>query len=136
MGMVQGSCSPAPTPPPAGHYDLVAASIDWKPATIYVGDPISGEHLIRNAGKDTIPGRTYTVHLYLDGKLVSFDHATGDRQPGTFATYGCSPGHAYLTPTQPGRIPFRLVVDEENNVPEVNEANNVIEGWINVLPRP
>ncbi|WP_395750867.1 CARDB domain-containing protein [Prosthecobacter sp.] len=119
---------------PPGNYDLVAASVDMMPATVRVGDSITGEHIIRNAGRDIIPGGTHTVHFYLDGKLVSFDHATGARQPGTFSKYGCSPGHEYMKATKPGRIAYRLVVDEENNVPETDETNNEIKGEIEVIP--
>lgn len=133
--LLQTACSRSSPAPPPGSYDLVASSVDLMPTTVHVGDSITGEQIIRSAGKDTVPGRTYTVHFYLDGKLVSFDHGTGDFQPGTFQKFGCSPGHEYMKAMKPGRIAYRLVVDEENNVPETDETNNEIRGEIEVIPK-
>jgi len=43
---------------------------------------------VRNDGKDTVPGRSYEVDLYVDGTCVSFDHGTFDTTPGDSSIYG------------------------------------------------
>ena len=61
---------------PPGHYDMVAASVTYKPQVVRVGDQVVFSHSVRNDGRDTVPGGTYHVDLYVDGRVVSFDHGT------------------------------------------------------------
>ena len=119
---------------PPGDYDMVAVSVTVKPATIHVGDKVVLDYTIRNDGKDTVPGKTYNVDLYVDGNRVSFDHGTFDKGPGQKTDYSKAPGYHHLQPSKPGRYRYRMIVDESNNLPETDETNNVLEGDIEVLP--
>jgi subtilase family serine protease len=120
--------------PSSGDYDLVAVSLTVIPATIHVGDEVVFNHLVRNDGKDTVPGRSYEVDLYVDGTRVSFDHSTSDTGPGDTTDYGMAPGHYHWRPTKPGKYRYRLQVDALSHLPETNEANNLLEGEVEVLP--
>jgi subtilase family serine protease len=119
---------------PSGDYDMVAVSVTVVPATVHVGDKVVLEHSVRNDGKDTVPGRSYEVDLYVDGTRVSFDHGTFDTTPGDSSIYGMSAGSHHWQPTKPGKYRYRLVVDQSNSLPETNEGNNILEGDIEVSP--
>jgi subtilase family serine protease len=119
---------------PSGDYDLVAATVTVHPAVVHVGDKVILDHTIKNMGRDTIPGKTFEVDLYIDGKRVTFDHGTHDFGPGAKIDYGKSAGFCDWQPTKPGKYRYRLVLDESNNLPETDEKNNVLEGDIEVLP--
>lgn len=105
-----------------------------KPAVVHVGDNVVLDYIVRNDGKDTIPGRTYHVDLYIVGKRDSFDHGTSPIEPGGTVAYSKAAGHHHLVPDKPGKYCYRLAVDENNNLSETNESNNVLEGDIEVLP--
>jgi subtilase family serine protease len=105
-----------------------------KPATVHVGDKIALDHTIRNDGRDTVPGGTYNVDLYVDGNQVSFNHRTFDMRPGRKSDAGMLPGYHHWEAVKPGKFRYRLIVDESNNLRETDETNNVFEGDIDVLP--
>ncbi len=119
---------------PHGDYDLVAASVTVRPAAVHVGDKVVLDHIVRNLGRDTVPGKTFEVDIYVDGKRVSFDHGTHDLGPGQKTEYGMAAGYFHWQPTKPGKYRYRLVIDESKNLPETDEKNNVLEGAIEVLP--
>jgi len=99
-----------------------------------VGDKVVLGHSIRNDGKDVVPGETYEIDLYVDGARVAFDHGTVDKGPGDESDYSMQAGHHHWQPTKPGKYRYRLIVDEANTLPETNEANNILEGDIEVFP--
>lgn len=119
---------------PPGDYDLVAASVIVRPVVVHVGDEVVLNHTIKNMGRNTVPGKTFNVDVYIDGKRVSFDHGTFDLAPGQKSDYGMAAGYFDWKPTKPGKYRYRLVVDESNNLAETDEKNNVLEGEIEVLP--
>jgi hypothetical protein len=119
---------------PPGDYDMVAVSVSVKPATIHVGDKVVLDYTVRNDGKDTVPGKSYNVDLYVDGNRTSFDHGTVDLGPGQTTDYSKAPGYHHLQPSKPGKYRYRLIVDEGNKLPETDETNNVLEGDIEVVP--
>lgn len=119
---------------PPGNYDMVAEAVTVRPVVVHVGDKVVLDHRVRNLGKDTVPGKTFNVDLYVDGKQVSFDHGTFDLGPGQKNDYGMAAGYFHWQPTKVGKYRYRLVVDELNNLPETDEKNNVLEGDIEVLP--
>jgi subtilase family serine protease len=119
---------------PLGHYDLVAASVTTKTSPIRVGDKVVFDYTVRNDGKDTVPGGTYNVDFHVDGKLVSFDHGTSDKGSGQKSDYSKAPGYFHIQPSRPGKYRYRLTVDEKNNLAEINETNNTLEGDIDVIP--
>ncbi|MBN8419750.1 MAG: hypothetical protein J0L73_12595 [Verrucomicrobia bacterium] len=119
---------------PPGDYDLVAASVTVHPAVVHVGDKVILDHAVQNMGRDTVPGKTFEVDLYVDGKVVSFDHGTHELGAGQKIEYGMVAGSFHWQPAKPGKYRYRLVVDESNNLAETDEKNNVLAGEVEVLP--
>lgn len=131
IAMLACSCSP---PAPTGDFDLVAASVTWRPNPVHVGDKVVLDHVVRNDGTNTVRAGTYFVDLYLDGQSVAFDHATSDILPGGAVPYSMAAGYYTWQPTKGGRFHYRFVVDERNTLRERTKTNNVLEGDIDVLP--
>ena len=120
---------------PEGNYDLVAVEVVHIPEEVVVGDGVVFVTHVANQGPDAIPPRTYRVDLYVDGERVSFDHGTAGLPPGRTSTYSIAEGYYHFKPTEPGTYTYRWVLDKENNLPETDETNNVIEGTIVVAER-
>lgn len=118
--------------PPTGNFDLVAESVTYHPTNVVVGSHVVFYKVVRNIGSDKVPGGTYYVDLFLNGTNISFDHATCDILPGLATKYSMSSGYYHFKPETPGVYLYKFVVDKENNLPETDESNNVIEGTINV----
>ncbi len=127
--------SPGLQEAPEGNYDLVAVELVHIPEQVVVGDGVVFVTHVANRGTDAIPPRTYRVDLYVDDKRVSFDHGTGGLRPGGTSTYSMSEGYYHFEPTEPGTYTYRWVLDKEENLPETDETNNVIEGTIVVAER-
>ena len=129
----------SPEPPinkaPDGSYDLVAAEVVHLPKEVVAGDGVVFVTEVANRGRDAIPPRTYRVELYVDDERVSFDYATSGLGPGLSVTYAMSEGYHHFMPVEPGTYTYRWVLDKEDNLPETDETNNVIEGTIVVAER-
>ena len=120
---------------PEGNYDLVAVEVVHTPEEVVVGDEVVFVNHLTNQGTDAIPPRTYRVDFYVDGERVSFDNGTGGLEPGGTNTYSKAEGYYHFKPTEPGTYTYRWILDKENNLPETDETNNVIEGTIVVAER-
>ena len=120
---------------PEGNYDLVAVELVHVPEEVVVGDGVVFVTHVANRGPDAISPRTYRVDLYVDGERVSFDHGTGGLTPGGTSIYSIAEGYYHFKPTEPGTYTYRWVLDKEDNLPETDETNNVIEGTIVVAER-
>ena len=120
---------------PEGNYDLVAVEVVHVPEKVVVGDGVVFVTHVANQGTDAIPPRTYRVDLYVDNERVSFDHGTGGLTPGGTSTYSMSEGYYHFKPTEQGTYTYRWILDKEDNLPETDETNNVIEGTIVVAER-
>ena len=120
---------------PEGNYDLVAVEVVHTPEEVVVGDEVVFVNHLTNQGTDAIPPRTYRVDFYVDGEHVSFDNGTGGLEPGGTSTYSKAEGYYHFKPTEPGTYTYRWVLDKEDNLPEADETNNVIEGTIVVAER-
>ena len=120
---------------PEGNYDLVAVEVVHTPEKVVVGDEVVFVNHLTNQGTDAIPPRTYRVDFYVDGERVSFDHGTGGLEPGGTSTYSKAEGYYHFKPTEPGTYTYRWILDKEDNLPETDETNNVIEGTIVVAER-
>ena len=120
---------------PEGNYDLVAVEVVHIPEEVVVGDKVVFVQHQANRGTDAIPPRTYRVDLYVDGERVSYDYGTRGSRPGGTSTYSMSEGYYHFKPTEPGTYTYRWVLDKEDNLPETDETNNVIEGTIVVAER-
>ena len=127
--------SPGLQEAPEGNYDLVAVEVVHIPEEVVVGDGVVFVTHVANRGTDAIPPRTYRVDLYVDDKRVSFDHGTAGLPPGRASTYGIAEGYYHFKPTEPGTYTYRWILDKEDNLPETDETNNVIEGTIVVAER-
>ena len=120
---------------PEGNYDLVAVEVVHIPEEVVVGDKVVFVRHQANRGTDAIPPLTYRVDLYVDDERVGFDYGTGGLKPGRTSTYSMSEGYYHFMPTEPGTYTYRFVLDKEDNLPETDETNNVIEGTIVVAER-
>ena len=120
---------------PEGNYDLVAVEVVHVPEEVVVGDGVVFVRHYANQGTDAIPPRTYRVDFYVDGERVSFDYGTAGLPPGRSSTYSIAEGHYNFKPTEPGTYTYRWILDKEDNLPETDETNNVIEGTIVVSER-
>ena len=120
---------------PEGNYDLVAVELVHIPENVVVGDGVVFVEHLANRGTDAIPGRTYRIDLYVDDELVRFDDDTWGLEPGGTSTYSMSEGYYHFKPSEPGTYTYRWVLDKEDNLPETDETNNVIEGTIVVAER-
>ena len=120
---------------PEGNYDLVVVEVVHIPEEVVVGDKVVFVQHMTNRGTDAIPPRTYRVDLYVDDERVSYDYGTAGLPPGRPSTYAMSEGYYHFMPTEPGTYTYRWVLDKEDNLPETDETNNVIEGTIVVAER-
>jgi hypothetical protein len=127
------SCSPPTASPlpggtvPSGSLDIVVSSFTNRPSPVHVGSRVVFDYAIRNMGTTTIAGGTYSTDLYIDGRDVSFDHATSTIQPGDSIPYSMAPGHFHWQPTNSGRYHYSLVIVGGG-------MTNNSEGEIDVLP--
>lgn len=120
---------------PEGNYDLVAVELVHIPEEVVVGDEVVFVQHLANRGSDAIPGRTYRIDLYVDDERVSYNYSTRRLRPGGTSTYSMSEGYYHFKPTEPGTYTYRWILDKEENLPETDETNNVIEGTIVVAER-
>ena len=120
---------------PEGSYDLVAVELVHIPEEVLVGDEVVFVQHLANRGTDAIPGHTYRIDLYVDDERVSHNYSTRRLRPGGSSTYSMSEGYYHFMPTEPGTYTYRWVLDKEDNLPETDETNNVIEGTIVVAER-
>ncbi len=120
---------------PEGNYDLVAVEVVHIPEEVVVGDKVVFVQHMTNRGTDAIPPRTYRVDLYVDDERVSYDYGTAGLPSGRPSTYSKAEGYYHFKPTEPGTYTYRWVLDKEDNLPETDETNNVIEGTIIVAER-
>ena len=120
---------------PEGNYDLVAVELVHIPENVVVGDGVVFVTHVANRGTDAIPPGTYREDLYVDDKRVSSDDDTGGLTSGGTRTYAMSEGYYHFKPTEPGTYTYRWILDKEDNLPETDETNNVIEGTIVVAER-
>ena len=120
---------------PEGSYDLVAVELVHIPEEVLVGDEVVFVQHLANQGTDAIPGHTYRIDLYVDDERVSHNYSTRRLRPGGTSTYSMSEGYYHFKPTEPGTYTYRWILDKEDNLPETDETNNVIEGTIVVAER-
>ena len=120
---------------PEGNYDLVAVELVHIPENVVVGDEVVFVQHLANRGTDAIPGRTYRIDLYVDDERVSYNYSTRRFRPGGTSTYSKADGYYHFKPTEPGTYTYRWILDKEDNLPETDETNNVIEGTIVVTER-
>ncbi len=120
---------------PEGNYDLVAVELVHIPEEVVVGDEVVFVQHLASRGTDAIPPRTYRIDLYVDDERVSYNYSTRRFRPGGTSTYSKAEGYYHFKPTEPGTYTYRWILDKEDNLPETDETNNVIEGTIVVAER-
>ena len=115
---------------PEGDYDLAAVELVHLPEEVVVGGGVVFVTEVANRGADAIPPSTYRVDLHLDDERISFDYATSGLPPGASTVYSMAEGYHHFMPSEPGTYTYRWMLDKEDNLPETDETNNVIEGTI------
>ena len=117
---------------PSGNYDLTSKSITYLPNPVKVGDEVVFTYTVDNIGKSDVPAKTYDVDFYVNGKRVSFDHATSLIPSGLKTTYSMAKGYYHFKASKPGKYIYMIVIDPNNRLKEFNETNNVVQGVIEV----
>ncbi len=110
-------------------YDLRCKYLKVTPEHPSNGSELEFEYAIENAGAEPILNSSFTVELYLDGKMIAGDRSTRTLPPGREIIYNI-PRQPDLAPIKGGKHTYKLVIDGTNVVPEANKDNNVIEGTI------
>jgi subtilase family serine protease len=105
------------------------------PAYIHVGDKVTFTYSVKNLGTSTLPDGTYDVDFYINGVLVSFDHATSSLIPGGSVSYSMAAPYYHFDAKAPGQYNYKVVVDPTNRVQETDESNNVVLGSFVVHPK-
>ncbi len=124
------SCSTvAPHATKSGNFSLKAAFVHFRPNPVHVGDKVVFDYAVKNDGTNTVRGGSYLVDLYLDGRAISFDHATSEIPPGRSSRYTMASGYFDWQPTNAGHFHYQLVVSERHT-----RANSVLGGDIDVKP--
>ena len=113
-------------------YDLTCSAFTYSPSKPVVGDALRFEYTIANFGKDAVPPNSYDIDLYLDDKLIAFDHGTKGMKGRPGRTVYAVPATEDSKLITPGVHRYKLVIDSKNRLPESNERNNVREGTITV----
>jgi hypothetical protein len=114
---------------PEADYDIAAQQVTVSPKPVVSHGKYSLSYSVRNAGPTDIPGGTYEVEFYIDGDLVSFDRRTSDLPPQQSNTY-----HArFNADLTPGVHNYRLIVDPDDRLHEIDEANNILRGSFEVV---
>jgi len=114
---------------PKADYDIAAQQVTISPKPVVSHGKYLLSYSIRNAGPTSIPGETYEVEFYIDGDLVSFDRRTSTLHPKEPNTYYAK-FNADLTP---GAHNYRLIVDPNDRLPEIDETNNTLKGSFEVV---
>lgn len=117
VGCGRSSAPPVMVQP--GAYDL-------SPGNVGMDAPGKLQYSIFNLGSSPVPAKAYTVELYVDGKLASFDRATSMILPGHKTDY--------TSPHQlsPGQHSYECKILWASNVRDSNESNDVMTGSFEV----
>ena len=108
-----------------GLYDLEATSLSATPVSVSVGDEVRFTYKVTNVGKEDVPHGNYQIDLYVGKELVAYDHGTSTIKRGLDVEYSMSSTGCHWKPTAKGIYEVRFVVDERNDLPETDEANNI-----------
>jgi hypothetical protein len=133
LSLCTSSCSPpspastASAPVPATGSEVVVTSLTHKPNVLHVGDKVTFEFALKNPGTNLVPSRSYFFDLYIDGRVVAFDHTTADLLSGLSTSYGMSPDHFNWQPTNAGLHHFDFVLVQGDRT---NSTKGVINGGI------
>ena len=101
QGPAPTSSLPLPLP---GKYQLVPTNVSFvTPATNYESGTFA-KFSVLNMGPATAPDRAYTLDLYIDGELRSFNHAS------TFIWPGYTTDYSHEIPLKPGRHAYHLII--------------------------
>ena len=128
--------SPGLQEAPEGNYDLVAVELVHIPEEVVVGDGVvfvtaSGQPRHRRHSRRAPIGSICTLTASASATITD----TWGLKPGRRSFSSMSEGYYHFKPTEPGTYTYRWVLDKEDNLPETDETNNIIEGTIVVAKR-
>lgn len=110
--------------------ELHPLSIELGSAPVRRGDTITVRSQVENTGEKTATG--FTVGFFIDDlRFATYSYGGGGLENGDSVRAEASLDTSDLAP---GDYTLRVVVDPDNRIPEVDEANNVISTPFTVLP--
>lgn len=114
--------------------ELLAQGLEVETAPVHQGDTITVFCQVKNIGKK--PAQRFTVGFFIDNLRFDTFYYTdveGLRQGETVRVQG----KLDTTDLPPGNYTLRVFVDPDNQIPELDEINNVISTTLTILaPRP
>ncbi|MCR4405160.1 MAG: PQQ-binding-like beta-propeller repeat protein [Candidatus Acetothermia bacterium] len=114
--------------------ELLAQGLEVETAPVHQGDTITVFCQVKNTGKK--PAQSFTVGFFIDNLRFDTFYYTdveGLRQGETVKVQG----KLDTTDLPPGEYTLRVFVDPDNQIPELDEVNNMISTALTILaPRP
>jgi subtilase family serine protease/outer membrane protein assembly factor BamB len=111
--------------------ELLVQSLELEPQPVYQGDTLTVASVVKNAGKKE--AKRFTVGFFIDDRRFDtfyYEDEEGLRQNETVKVQG----KLETTDLPPGSYTLRVFVDPDNQIPELDEANNVISAPLEILP--
>ncbi|WP_173112098.1 CARDB domain-containing protein [Paenibacillus qinlingensis] len=108
--------------------DLQVSALSVQEASFSTGDPIHFQLTVRNNGTIATGSQTITNQFMVDGQLVKNESFSIDLGPGQSVTWTSSAWNA----TKSGFL-LKAVTDASNQIAEVQENNNTISQYINLI---
>jgi subtilase family serine protease/outer membrane protein assembly factor BamB len=111
--------------------ELLVQSLELEPQPAYQGDTLTVASVVKNAGKKE--AKRFTVGFFIDDRRFDtfyYEDEEGLRQNETVKVQG----KLETTDLPPGSYTLRVFVDPENQIPELDESNNVISAPLEILP--
>lgn len=111
--------------------ELLAQSLELEPQPVHQGDTLTVTSVVRNAGKKE--AKRFTVGFFIDDRRFDtfyYEDEEGLRQNETVKVQG----KLDTTDLPAGSYTLRVFVDPEDQLPELDESNNVISTPLEILP--
>lgn len=118
-----------------GTYDLRCAGVTLQPNPIRVGEPVTVSCLLENTGDTQVDGYMYSLQLFVDDQFVLRSSSAVDIAPGQQSPFTVDKDHGSFQIHKPGTYTYKVILDAEHRVTEIDESNNIFQGEFKVLPK-
>ena len=115
--------------------DLRCPGVTFEPNPIRAGEPITFSCLLENAGKTKVSHHTYSIQLLVDDQVVFWGPGAVDIPPGRQSPFTVEKDIRQFRMLKPGTYTYRVILDADHRVTEVDESNNGFQGEFKVLSK-
>jgi len=115
-----------------GTYDLRCSSATFRPNPIQAGVPITFSCLLENLGDAKVSRYTYSLQLVVDDQIVFWGPGAVDILPGRQNVFSVDKDVWHFRMIKPGTYKYKVILDADHRVTEVDESNNVFQGEFKV----